>query len=145
MQHRVVAGEQLLLRLAEVGEHLAELLVGDVGLVVEDRAVVDDEHLFLRHGLGRLERQTLLVQLVLDDEVLELQHTHAAREGPDAEAGDQLGRGLGDDDDLPALFLCEFLEDAADQGRLARRGAAGENDARDLLFHGAAFFLFFMA
>ena len=137
MQHRVIAGKQLLLGPAEVGEHGAELLVRDIGLVVEDRAVVDDEHLLLGHRLRRPERETLLVQLVLDHVILEIQHAHAAREGPYTEAGDQLGRRLGDHDDLPAALLREFLEDAADQGRFARRGAAGENDARDLLAHGS--------
>ena len=135
MQHRVIAREHLFLGLAEVGEHGAEFLVGYVGLVVKEGAVIDDEHLLLRHGLRRAERQTLLMQLILDHIILEVQHAHAARERADAEAGDQIGRRLGDRDDLPAVLLLEFLENAADERRFARGGAAGQDDARDLLCH----------
>lgn len=48
MQHGVVAREDFLLCLAKGGEDGAELVVGDVGFVVEDGAVVEDEDVLLR-------------------------------------------------------------------------------------------------
>ena len=90
MEHGIVVRQRLLLRQAEVGKHLPELIVGDVGLVVEQRAVIQHDHALLRHHLGSLERQLLLVQLVGDDKILKIQHGHAAAEGLDAKAGDEL-------------------------------------------------------
>ena len=135
VQYRVVARQHLFLGPAEVGQHAAEFLVGYVCLVVEQRAVIDDQHLFLRHGLGGAQGQPFLVQLILDHIVLEVQHAHTAREGADAKAGDQLGGSLGDGDDLPAVFLFEFLEDPADQRGFSGGGTACQNDACDLFRH----------
>ena len=132
MQHDIVACHDLILGLAEAGEHLAELVVRDIGLVVQQCAVIDHENVLLRHHVRSLESQTLLVELVCNDKILEIQHGDAVAEGLDAEAGDQLGRGFGDGDDLPAVVLLEFLENAADEGGFAGCGAAGQHDARDV-------------
>ena len=127
VEHGIVVRQRLLLRQAEVGKHLPELIVRDVGLVVEQRAVIQHDHALLRHHLGSLERQLLLVQLVGDDKILKIQH-----EGLDAKAGDELRRRFGDGDDLPALVLLEFLEYPADECRLAGGRPAGQYDPRDL-------------
>ena len=133
VQHGVIIAHDLLLGAAEGGEHLAELLVGDIGLVVEQRAVIDDEHVFLGHHLRGLEGKTVLVQLILDDKILEIVHGDAVAERLDTEAGDEVGRGLGNGDDLPAVVLLELLEDAADERGLAGSGAAGQNDPGNFL------------
>ena len=135
MQHGVVAREDFLLRFAEGGEDGAELVVGDVGFVVEDGAVVEDEDVLLRHHRRRAQRELLFVELVGDDEILELQHRDTAAERADAEAGHQLGRRFGDGDDAPAIVLFEFLQDAAGERRFACGGAASQYDARDAFCH----------
>ena len=132
VEHGIVVRQRLLLRQAEVGKHLPELVVRDVGLVVEQRAVIQHDHALLGHHLGSLERQLFLVQLVGDDKILKIQHGHAAAEGLDAKAGDELRRRFGDGDDLPALVLLEFLEYPADERRLAGGRPAGQYDPRDL-------------
>ena len=124
----------------EAADHLLKLLVGDVGLVVQQGPVVDHQHVGLWYGLRRLEGQLLLVELVGHHVVLELQHGQAVAEGLDAEAGDQIRGGLGDGDDPPAVVLLEFLEDAGDQSGLARRRPAGQHDFDDFLFHNNAAF-----
>ena len=133
MQNDIVARHDLLLGLAEAAEHLAEFVVGDIGLVVQQRAVVDHEDVFLRDHIRGLERELLLVDLVCNDKILEFQHGYAVAEGLDAEAGDQLRGGLRDGDDLPALVLFELFQDAADEGGLAGCRAAGQYDAGDFL------------
>ena len=135
MEHRVIAGEYLLLGGAEMVQDIFELAVADVGFIVHDGPVVDYEHFFLRHHLGGFEGQALFVELVLDDEILELLHGDAVAEGADAEAGDQLGSGLGYGDDLPAVLGLELFKDPAYEGGFACGGAAGENDPGDFLYH----------
>ena len=132
VQDGIIVGERLLLSQTEARKHLPELLIGDIGLIVEKRAVIQHDDVLLRHHLRRLERQLLLVQLVGNDKILKIQHGHASAEGLDAEAGDQLRRGFGDGNDLPALVLLKFLENAADKRRLACGRPAGQHDPRDL-------------
>ena len=137
VEHRVVAGQHLVLRLpGDAGKHLPEFVVGDIGLVVHQGPVVQDQDVLLLDHLGRLQGQLFLVDLVGHHEILERQHRHAAAEGTDAEAGNQLRRRFRDGDDPPAVLLPELVQDAADQGGLARRGAAGQYDPGDFLFHG---------
>jgi len=136
VDHGVVARENAGLRAAvEAGDDLVELLVGDVGLVVHQRPVVDDEDVVLGHHLRGLQRQVLLVDLVRDDEVLEGEHAHAAAEGPDTEVGNQLGGRLRNGDDPPAVLLLKLVQDPADQRGLARGRAARQHDLRDFLGH----------
>ena len=135
VENGVIPGEHLLLGLAEMGKGLCKLRVGDIRLIVEHSAVIDDEHLVLRHHLRALEGEALLMQLILNDKILEILHTDAIAERADAEAGDKLRRRLGDGDDFPAVFLPELLEDAADERGFTRGGAAGENDAGDAFGH----------
>ncbi len=133
---RVIACEHLTLRFpADAHERFGKLLVGDIRLIVQKRAVVHDEHLLLRHDLRRRERELFLMYLVGDDEVLELEHGHAHAEGIYAEARDQLCRSFGDGYDAPAVILLELLEDAAYERRFAGGGAAGQHDAVYLFAH----------
>ena len=135
MQYRVIARQKLLLRDAEAGQYLGKFLVGNVGLVVQNGPVIDNQDILFRHGLRAAQGQLLLVELVADHKILKLQHGHAARKGAQAEAGDQLRSGLGDGDDPPAVLLLELLQDAADQGGLAGSRSAGQNNAGDFLGH----------
>ena len=129
MQHRVIAGENLLLGFAEVGQGLLELPVCDVGLVVQQRPVVDNQDLVIGYHLRRLQRQLFLVKLVFNDEILELLHTHAVGERPDAEAGDQVCGCLRDGDHLPAVLWLELLQYPADQRGFSGGGAARKHDS----------------
>ena len=61
MQDGIVVREDLGLRCAEACKDLTELLVRDIGLVVEERPIVDHKDVFLRHHLRGLEREALLV------------------------------------------------------------------------------------
>ena len=137
MQNRVVAREHLLLGFAEVRQNLPELLVRDIRLVVKQRPVVDDQHVFLRHHLRALQRQLFLMQLVCDHKILKIQHRHAVAERADAEAGNQLRRRLRNRNHLPAVVLLELLENAADERRFACGGSAGQNNSCDVLCHAA--------
>ena len=76
------------------------------------------------------------MQLILNDEILKVQHAHAVAEWLYAEAGYQIRGGFWYGNDAPAVLLLELLEDAADKRGLARGGAAGENYARDAFGHG---------
>ena len=137
MQNRVVAREHFLLGFAEVRQNLPELLVRDIRLVVKQRPVVDDQHVFLRHHLRALQRQFFLMQLVCDHKILKIQHRHAVAERADAEAGNQLRRRLRNRNHLPAVVLLELLENAADERRFACGGSAGQNNSCDALCHAA--------
>ena len=137
MQNRVVAREHFLLGFAEVRQNLPELLVRDIRLVVKQRPVVDDQHVFLRHHLRALERQLFLMQLVCDHKILKIQHRHAVAERADAEARNQLRRRLRNRNHLPAVVLLELLENAADERRFACGGSAGQNNSCDALCHDA--------
>ena len=143
VDHRVVIRQHAGLGApVEARQHLGKFLVGDIGLVVHQRPVVDDQYIVLVHYPGGVQGQLLLVDLVGNHEILEGQHAHAVAERPYAEAGDQLGGGFGDGDDPPAVLLLEFVEYAADQRGLARGGSAGEDDLRNALGHGdASFFI----
>ena len=86
MQNRVVSGEHLLLGLSEIGQNVPELLVRDIRLVVKQRPIINDEHVFLRDHLGPLERKPFLVELVCDNKILKVQHRHTVSERADAKS-----------------------------------------------------------
>ena len=140
VDHSVVLGKHCLGGQTEVGDDVLKFRVGDIGLVVEQGAVIENQDVLLRDLLRGVERQLLLVELVGNDEILEIEHGHAVVKGLDAEAGDQLRGGFRDRDDLPAVLLLELLEHTADQGRFAGRRAAGQDDFDDFLLHEASAF-----
>ena len=141
MEHHVVIGEYTLFGAAvKARDDLRELLIRHVGLVVHQRAVIENENVVLRHEFRRGEGELLLMDLIADDKILKLQHRHTVVEWLDAKAGDELGRRLGDGDDAPAVLLLEFLEHTAHERGFARRGAAREDDLCDALCHSYASF-----
>ena len=141
MEHHVVIGEHTLFGAAvKARDDLRELLIRHVGLVVHQRAVVENENIVLRHELRGIQCELFLVDLIADDKVLKLQHRHTVVKWLDAKAGDKLGRRLGDGDDAPAVLLLEFLEHTAHERGFARRGATREDDLCDALCHSYASF-----
>lgn len=75
MEHHVVIGEHTLFGAAvKASDDLRELLIRHVGLVVHQRAVVENENIVLRHELRSVQRELFLMDLVGDDKVLKLQH-----------------------------------------------------------------------
>ena len=75
------------------------------------------------------------MELIVNDKILEIQHGDAVAERTDAEAGDEIRRRLRDGDDLPAVVLLEFLENAADERRFSGGGPSGQHDSCDTLCH----------
>ena len=142
MEHHVVIGEHTLFGAAvKARDDLRELLIRHVGLVVHQRAVVENENIVLRHEFRRGEGELLLMDLVGDDKILKLQHRHTVVKGLDAKARNELSCRLGDRDDAPAVLLLEFLEHTAHERGFACRGAAREDDLCDALCHSYASFL----
>jgi len=75
MEYHVVIGEHTLFGAAvKARDDLRELLVRHVGLVIHQRAVVENENIVLRHELRSVQRELFLVDLIADDKVLKLQH-----------------------------------------------------------------------
>ena len=141
MEHHVVIGEYTLFGAAvKARDDLRELLIRHVGLVVHQRAVVENENIVLRHELRGIQCELFLVDLIADDKVLKLQHRHTVVKGLDAKARNELSCRLGDRDDAPAVLLLEFLEHTAHERGFARRGAAREDDLCDALCHSYASF-----
>lgn len=134
-----MASSALLGAAIKAGDDLREFLIRHIGLVVHQRAVIEDQNVLLGHELRRVERELFLVDLVGDDKILKREHRHTAAERLDAKAGDQLRRRFGDRDDAPAVLLLKFLQNAADERRFARRGTARENDLRNVLAISHAF------
>ena len=73
------------------------------------------------------------MELVGNDKILKLLHADAVAEGLDPEAGDQVGSGFGNGDDLPAVILLELFENTAYKRGFACGGSAGEDDASNIL------------
>ena len=140
VEHQIVICKHALLGAAiKAGDDLREFLIRHIGLVVHQRAVVEDQNVLLGHELRRVERELFLVDLVGNDKILKREHRHTAAERLDAKAGDQLRRRFGDRDDAPAVLLLKFLQNAADKRGFARRGTAREDDLRNVLGHKSHF------
>ena len=75
MEHHVVIGEHMLFGAAvKARDDLRKLLIRHVGLVIHQRAVVENENIVLRHELCSVQCELFLVDLIADDKVLKLQH-----------------------------------------------------------------------
>ena len=124
MQHRIISGQHFFLSLAEIGQGLLKLLISNIGFVVQQGPIIDNQNLVIGDHLRRLQGQLFLVQLVFNDEILELLHAYAVGKRPDTEAGDQVRGGLRDGDHLPAVLRLKFFQNPADQCGFPGGGAA---------------------